>query len=183
MKRTLLAIVASACAVGAVHTATDGTLGATSTGSVTITATVPQPANPDGARITGLQDVTIANWDGSSLFTWPMSVCLYHKGPTASIRVTQTSGLATGSSRLRLAAPSGEGFPIIFRLKPQPDAQEVAFDDSGSSHLGTFNRVTQDCSSGARSDLRVNIPARENGLNGLPAGAYTGVFTVQIANE
>ncbi len=183
MKRTLLAIVASTSAAGAAYTATDGTLGATSTGSVTITATVPQPANPTGTRISGLQDVSLGNYTGAAK-TASTEFCAYHSSPQARMTITQPGNTDLTTFMLRDPAVSTNAILIHFLLTPPGSSTPTTFATHRTSPIGlayVFNRVSQDCSEGGRTALEVM--AQANSGDPQPAGNYTGTFQIVLAND
>src|SRR5688572_470390 len=85
------AVLASCFGSGQAIAASQGTLGATSTGSVVITASVP-----NRARITGLADVTFANQDPGTLASDAQDVCVWSNTATKEYTITASgSGAAS----------------------------------------------------------------------------------------
>ncbi len=87
-----VAIVVAALASAPAMAATQGTLGATSTGSVAISASVP-----NRARITGLTDVAFTSQDPNTAASNAQSICVWSNTATKGYTVT-ASGSGTSSA-------------------------------------------------------------------------------------
>src|SRR5262245_5627324 len=73
--------------------ATQGNLGATSTGSVAITASVPSRV-----RITGLADVAFTNQDPGTDASNAQDVCVWSNTATKGYTITATGSSAAGAN-------------------------------------------------------------------------------------
>ena len=85
------AVVLGGLPAGQAMSATDGALGATSTGTVSISASVPTRA-----RITGLSDVAFTNQDPGTPAASAQDVCVWSNTATKAYTITATgSGTAS----------------------------------------------------------------------------------------
>lgn len=93
---TALAMVSGLLYVSAPYAATQGTLGATSTGSITI-----QVTKPAYARISNLVDLTVPSWStGSGDITLTSDVCVYSTRPAGGYTIRATGSGANGAFSL-----------------------------------------------------------------------------------
>src|SRR4051794_40591325 len=91
LHRASFACMLVSLANGAASAATQGTLGATSTGSVTINASVP-----NRIQLTGLSDVSFLNQDPAVAAANSQNVCVWSNTNTKGYYVTATgSGAAS----------------------------------------------------------------------------------------
>src|SRR5689334_1477427 len=82
---------ASIALASAAHAATQGTLGSTSTGSITINASVP-----NRIQLTGLSDVSFTNQDPAVAGANAQNLCVWSNSATRGYYVTATgSGAAS----------------------------------------------------------------------------------------
>jgi len=98
------AVSAGSLVAGPAFAATQGSLGATSTGTVSITASVP-----NRARITGLTDVSFANQDPSTAASNAEDVCVWSNTATKAYTITAT-GSGSGSA---FTLSNGSGTVIV----------------------------------------------------------------------
>src|SRR4051812_41058508 len=85
----------SAIASQASATPVQGTLGATSQGSILITASVP-----NRARITGLTDVTFASQDPNTAASGAQNVCVWSNTATKAYTITASGSGASSAFTL-----------------------------------------------------------------------------------
>ena len=186
MKHYIFPILASTVAATVGFAATDGTLGATSTGSVTITATVPQPANPTGTRISGLQDMDFGSYDGRG-GTKSIQFCLYHSSPTATLTLTQPT---LGDQSFRLLPPNpgndSTAIPIVFELLwPFGTTIPTQLTSTANTISATqFNRDSVTCENGGKTTLTARLADFGRSDWGGAAGAtYSGAFQLVISTN
>lgn len=154
--------------------ATDGTLGSTSTGTLNVTATVPEPQNPTGARISGLQDFTFGDYTGSRM-QLVKDLCVYHSSTTARLTVSQVGRPA--STPLALVGPSNQTIPIALQFYAVTSGVELR--TSGETYERQWNIDSQTCSTGGVALITAVL------LEGArpAAGAYSGQFQLVIAPQ
>lgn len=164
--------------------AIDGELGPTSTGQITITATI-EAANVNAVRVSGASDLVLPTIDAQADAGLPFSarqaattICLYHTAPRFSLQVTQA---VPGFSFLL----NGPGEPIPFRvaienLDVTGGATSVIFNNGASVSNLVSNRESETCATGPRAVLsafRDPVPANQRN------GAYSGVVSIIMAAE
>ena len=173
----LCAALASGFASGPAFAASQGTLGSTSTGTVSISASVPSRA-----RITGLSDVAFTNQDPGTPASNAQNVCIWSNTATKGYTVT-----ATGSG-------SGSAFTLTNGSGTVPYSVEWAASSgqtSGSALLSgtatgtlTTTAVNQTCSvaPATTASLIVNIATAD--LSTMDAGtSYTGTLTLVVTPQ
>jgi len=94
-RRATVAIVCAALLAGSANAATQGTLGATSTGTISITASVAARA-----QITGLQDVTFSAVDPTVAASNAQSDCVWTNTLNGGYSITATGSGASGAFTL-----------------------------------------------------------------------------------
>jgi hypothetical protein len=162
---------------GSAQAATDGTLGATSTGSVVINATVPS-----SVRISGLDDVNFSNQDPAVAASNAQNVCVWSNTATRGYRITASGNGAASAFTLQ----SGALAPVPYSVQ----WDDVSGQTSGSALTATTALTGQtsaatssNCSSGSESaSLIVGITTAN--LQTMQSGAtYTGTLTLLVAPE
>lgn len=155
--------------------ATQGTLGATSTGSVVITASVP-----NRARITGLNDVTFTNQDPNTAATSAQNVCVWSNTATKGYTITASGSGATGAFTLANAA-------LIVPYSVQWAASTgqtsgTALSNGISSATLISTATNQSCASGPASSASLVVNIGTSDLGGMQAAtSYTGTLTLLVA--
>ena len=173
-----VAFAAMAASGGVAFAATQGTVGATSTGSLNITLTIPQLV-----RITGLTDITMPTWDGSTDIQGTDNVCVF----SSTRRYTVT---ATGSG-------ASSAFTLADGTAPTPNtiayAVEWAASSGASSGTGltsgtaltaqTTNATSTTCAGGTNATVIVKITSAN--LSAAPSAGtnYTGTLTLVVAPD
>lgn len=155
--------------------ATDGTLGATSTGSLVVTITVPPLL-----RVTGLADRALGTWNGSSDMNSNDDVCIYSNVTSGSYKVTATG---TGTGGAFTLANGGSALPYkVFWNDVTGTTGEVEL-TAGTALTGQtgYNNTSQTCGGGSNADFHIRILATE--LSNVPSGAYTGNVSFLIENN
>jgi hypothetical protein len=148
--------------------ATQGTLGATSTGTSDISLTIPEQF-----RISNLQDVSFGTWNGGDLSSH-QNTCIYHNGD-GSYSITATS--STGSFALQKGSDFIP-FEVYFNNAPTPSGGTNLPYNSATPTTGG-NTTSSDCSTGGLSaNIRVRIA--EANLQAANAGAYNATLSLII---
>jgi len=161
---------------------TDGTLGATSTGTADIAVTIPNMA-----KITGVETVTVAYpATGGNVDTFK-DVCVYSNFATAN----RYSVKVNGGSNPKVTSPTA-GFYIGRAATDQEIAYTIEWNDAAGTTgaVGVTHNTplttqsgsnSPDCGSADNASYRVQIA--EAGLLAVKAGAYTGTITILITPE
>lgn len=157
--------------------ATDGSLGATSTGTVKVTASVP-----NRVELSGLTDVAFTNQDPASAASNAQNVCVWSNTSTGGYHVTAT-GSGTGSAFT--LANGALTVPYSVQWAGSTGQTSGSPLTSGTALTGlTSTAVNPTCSAGpaTTASLIVNIAATD--LQTMKASTtYTGTLTLVVAPE
>ena len=171
------ACIAALMANGTALAATQGSLGTTSTGSISIGASVP-----NRVQISGLADVSFANQDPATPAANAQNVCVWSNTSTRGYNVT-----ATGSG-------AGSAFTLAGGASTVPYAVEWAGSSgqssgtaltSGAALTGLTSTATSaTCASGPSSSASLIVRISSANLQTMEAAtAYTGTLTLVVAPE
>ncbi|WP_174291546.1 hypothetical protein [Sphingomonas bacterium] len=179
--KSLFFPVALACvAVGLTATpalaSTQGTLGATSTGNITITVTVP-----NRVQITGLNDVAFTNVDPSTTATNAQSNCVWSNTATKGYTITATGSGTSGAFTLA----SGALTPVAYSVQwNQSTGQSSGTALTAATASSTFNSTatTPTCATApaTSSSLIVSITSAQL-LTMASQTSYTGTLTLLVS--
>lgn len=179
MRLLMLGGVAAGCfaAAPASATATQGSLGATSTGSITITASVP-----NRARITGLTDVTFANQDPTSAASSAQDVCVWSN--TATKNYTITASGSGASNAFTLSNGSGTVPYSVEWAASSGQTSGTALTKGTASSTLTSGAVNQTCSSAPTASATLLVKIGTTDLALMTAGSdYTGTLTLLVTPQ
>jgi hypothetical protein len=182
LNRRIVALAATlACSVPAgqalAATPTQGTLGATSTGVITITASVP-----NRARITGLTDVSFLNQDPGSAASSAQDVCVWSNTATKAYTLTATgngassaftlsNGTTTVPYSVEWAATSGQ-------------SSGTALTAGTATAPPTSGAVNQTCSSAPAASATLLVKISTTDLGTMTAGSnYAGTLTLVVTPQ
>ena len=157
--------------------ATQGTLGATSTGSISISVSVP-----NRARITGLTDVTLTNQDPNSAINSAQNICVWSNTATKKYGITATGSGTASAFTLANAALTA---PYSVQWSGSSGATTgTALSAGVASTSFTSTATEQSCTSGPTSSasLIVNLSTTDLGLM-QAATNYTGTLTLVITPQ
>lgn len=171
------AALASVLAAGQASAATQGTLGATSTGSVTITASVPSRA-----RITGLSDVDFLNQDPGSAATDAQDVCVWSNTATKAYTVTATG---SGTANAFTLSNGSETVPYSVEWSASSgDTSGTALSTGTASGSLTSGATHQTCTSGPSASASLIVGISTADLGTMSAGSnYTGTLTLLVTPQ
>lgn len=157
---------------------TQGAFGTTSTGSVTINASVP-----GRVRISGLDDVSFANADPSVAATDAQDVCVWSNTSTRGYSITAT-GSGTGSA-FTLSNGVDPDVPYTVGWAQSSGQTSGTSLTAGSALTGqTSSAVTSDCSAGPAASASLIVTIGSPTLQSMVAGvSYTGTLTLVVAPE
>lgn len=177
MARILLGLSLAALATPA-GAATQGTLGATSQGSVTITATVP-----NRAQITGLTDINFTNADPTTNAVATQNDCVWSNTATKGYSIKASGSGTAGAFTLS----SGALTPIPYSVQWNQSSGQSSGTalTAGTALAGLVSTATSPtCSSGpaTTSSLVVSI-ASSDLQNMVAATSYTGTLTLLVTPQ
>lgn len=179
LHRLVTAILLVAMSKGApVLAATQGTAGSTSTGSVTITASVP-----NRTQITGLTDISFANADPTTTATSTQNDCVWSNTATKGYSIKATGSGTAGAFTLA----SGALTPVPYTVQWSQTSGQASGTSltAGSALTGQVSTATTPtCSSGpsSTSSLIVSIAASDL-QNMVAATSYTGTLTLLVTPQ
>lgn len=171
-------VAASLLLTGPALAATDGSLGTTSTGSVTINASVP-----GRVRISGLTDVTFSNVDPSIAATDAQSICVWSNTSTRGYSIT-----ATGSGAASAFTLSSGALPVVpYTVEWAPTSGQTSGTSlaAGTALTGqTSTAINSDCSAGPSASASLVVSVSSPTLQSMTGGVtYNGTLTLVVAPE
>lgn len=179
--RSLAAVAACALSlvtsVSPAAAATQGTLGATSTGGISISVSVA-----NRAQITGLTDVAFTNIDPSTAATTAQSNCVWSNTATKGYSITATGSGTSGAFTLANGALS---VPYSVQWSASSGQSSGTALAAGTALAGlTSTAVNPTCSTSptTSSSLIVSIAA-PNLQNMQSATSYTGSLTLLVTPQ
>ena len=174
--RLPLAIMLGLTATGALG-ATQGSLGSTSTGSVSISASVP-----NRVQLTGLTDVAFTNQDPAVAAANAQNLCVWSNTSTKGYNVTATG---SGTSSAFTLASGSLTVPYSVEWAGSSSASSGTALASGTALTGLTSTATNPtCSTGASSTASLIIRIATASLQSMqPATSYTGTLTLVVAPE
>ena len=170
------ALLAGALDTGAVA-ATQGTLGSTSTGTVSISASVP-----NRIQLTGLTDVAFTNQDPSTAATNAQNVCVWANTSTKGYNVTATGSGSSGAFTLANGAAT---VPYSVQWAGSSGAASGSALATGTALTGLISTATNPtCSAGPASSASLIVNLSAVNLQSMQAAtSYTGTLTLVVAPE
>lgn len=153
--------------------ATQGTVGATSTGDLDITVTIN-----DGVRISNLTDV-VTTFDGTNDIADTQSVCVYRNG-TGLYAITATGDGGVGGNEFIIDTVAADELDYTVQWNDGTGAVGMT---SGTQLTGQQNADVADpnCAGGDTANLTIGVLASD--MVAAPSGVYTGTLTLVVAPE
>ena len=179
LKRAGLFVAILACGFGSTPAiaASQGTLGATSTGSVTITASVPTRA-----RITGLSDVAFTNQDPATAASSAQNLCVWSNTATKAYTVT-----ATGSGTASEFTLSNGTATVPYSVQWAPSSGQTsgsALTAGTASASLTSTATHQACTSGPPASASLVVEISTTDLSTMSAAtSYTVSLTLLVTPQ
>lgn len=175
--RLIAANLVALAFAGSAQAATQGSLGSTSTGSVSISASVP-----NRVRISGLSDVAFTNVDPTIDASNAQNVCVWSNTSTRGYNLTASGSGAANAFTLTNASVT---VPYSVEWSNTSGQSTGTALSSGTALTGQTSAATNaNCASGpsASASLIVKIAAAD--LQGMQAStSYTGTLTLLVAPE
>ena len=174
---TSVGIALTAATATPAFAATQGTLGATSSGSVTISASVP-----NRARITGLADVSFLTQDPNTAATNAQNVCVWSNTATKGYTIT-----ASGSGAANAFTLANGALTVPYSVQWAATSGQTTGTalTAATASAGLVSTATnQTCASGPTSSasLIVNIATTDLGTM-QAATTYTGALTLVVTPQ
>lgn len=159
------------------HAATQGTLGATSQGSIDISASVA-----NRARITGLSDVAFVNQDPSTAASSAQNVCAWSNTSTRAYTITAT-GSGTGSAFTLANGAATVPYSVEWNASSGQTTGSAL--NTGTASGSLVSAAThQSCTSGPSSSASLIVRIAAADLSTMPAAtAYTGTLTLLVTPQ
>jgi len=164
-----------ACSLAAATTAmaaTQGTLGATSTGTTDISLTIPNQA-----QITGLADITLTPVTTAVLSTGFTTACVFANtpAPPGQYSVTATSGFGLGTV---FRASNGPNF-IVYTATWEDSVPLISPLLSGIPlPIQVGDPISQNCGGGTNAQFTISFSAPA--LQAAPPGVYLDTATLLV---
>lgn len=182
-KKTLISLaLASTALLGVINTgpalaAAQGTLGATSTGSVSITASVP-----NRARISGLSDVAFTNQDPATAASNAQNVCVWSNTATKAYTVTASG---SGSANAFTLTNGSTTVPYSVAWSSSINQTTGTALASGTASPSLISTATnQICASGPSASASLIVGISTADLDTMSAGSnYLGTLTLLITPQ
>lgn len=161
---------------GAANAATDGTLGATSTGSVGISATIPARA-----RITKLTDIAFGTVDPLIAASSSENVCVWSNTSGQGYSITAT-GSGSGSAFTLTDGSNTLNYSVEWAgTSGAPSGTALT---AGTALGGlTTTAVNPTCSTGPATTATLFVKMTAANLQAAVANAYTGTLTLVVAPQ
>jgi hypothetical protein len=173
----LCAAAASALVSTGAQAASQGTLGATSSGSVTITASVP-----NRARITGLTDVAFTNQDPATAASNAQNVCVWSNTATKAYTIT-ASGSGTASAFTLSNGTTTVPYSVEWASSTGQTSGTALTTGTASASL-TSTATNQTCASGPTASASLIVGITTANLGTMSAGSsYTGTLTLLVTPQ
>ena len=157
--------------------ATQGSLGATSTGSVAISASVPARA-----RLSGLNNVTFSSVNPANNASNAQNICAWSNTPTKGYRITASGSGAGNAFTLSAGALS---VPYTVQWHGTSGQTSGTALSAGSQSGGFVSAAThQQCSSGPAASASLIVGITATNLQTMQAATnYTGTLTLLMTPQ
>ncbi|MCH8614864.1 hypothetical protein LZ016_01920 [Sphingomonas sp. SM33] len=162
---------------GTAFAATQGTLGATSTGSISIGASIP-----NRVQISKLADVSFTNQDPSVNASNAQSVCVWSNTSTKGYNVTATG---SGTANAFTLANGALTVPYSVEWAGSSGQSSGSALTAGTALTGLTSTATNmNCASGPATSASLIVKISSANLQTMQAATtYTGTLTLVVAPE
>jgi hypothetical protein len=169
-------MLALGCGMAA-DAATQGSLGSTSTGSVSVSVSVP-----NRVQLSGLTDVAFLNQDPSVAASNAQKVCVWSNTSTRGYNIDATGSGAAGAFTLGSGALT---VPYTVEWSSSSGASSGTPLTSGTALTGLTSTATNaSCSAGPASSASLIVGISTANLQTMQASTtYTGTLTLVVAPE
>lgn len=167
-------MVSSLFATVPAHALTQGTLGTTSTGVITITATIPGLV-----QISGLTDLSFTTLDGLASAQAAENVCVWSNTATKAYKITATGNGASNAFTLGNGSNAAIPYSVSWANTTGATSGTSLVSGTASSSF-TSAALLPACGGGASSTLLVGITAANQNTM-VSDLSYTGTLTLLVA--
>lgn len=174
----VIAMLSSVLPVVSAHAATQGTIGATSTGTVTINATI------NGlVQISNLSDLTFTTLDGTTDAQLTENVCVWSNTSTRSYTIRATGDGASSAFTLASTGHSPVPYSVAWANSSTATAG-TALATTTASAAFTSTAITPLCVAGASPTAKLFVGITGANQSTMVANAaYTGVLTLLVTPQ
>jgi spore coat protein U-like protein len=176
LKRTMLVGATVLALPGAASAATQGTSGATSTGSVTISATVP-----GRVQISGLSDVAFGTVDPVSAAAQAQNVCVWSNTSGRGYSVT-ASGSGAGNAFSLTDGTNTLAYGVEWAASSGQSSGTALVSGTALGILAS-TATTPTCSAGPAATASLIVKMTAASLQAAVASSYTGTLTLVVAPQ
>lgn len=175
--RLTAACVAGFLATGVAVAASQGSLGATSTGSISIGASVP-----NRVQLSGLNDVSFANQDPATAAVSPQNLCVWSNTSTKGYNVTASG---SGTANAFTLANGALNVPYSVEWSQSSGQSSGTALTAGTALTGLKSTATNAlCAAGPSSTASLIVKMSTSSLQTMQAATtYTGTLTLVVAPE
>ena len=175
--RLSAACVVGFVSAGAALAASQGSLGATSTGSVSIGASVP-----NRVQLSGLTDVSFASQDPATAALSPQSLCVWSNTSTKGYNVTASG---SGTANAFTLANGALSVPYSVEWAQTSGQSSGTALTAGTVLTGLKSTATNAlCAAGPSSTASLIVKMSTANLQSMQAATtYTGTLTLVVAPE
>lgn len=175
------AAIAGCCSLaisGPAFGASDGTIGATSTGTVSISATVP-----GRVQISKLSDVLFGTVDPTSAASKAENVCVWSNTSGRGYQITATGSGGGSSNTFALSNGTAE-LPYAVEWAGSSGQTSGTALATGTPLTGLTSTATNPtCSAGPAATASLVVKMAASDLQAAVASSYTGTLTLVVAPQ
>jgi len=176
LQRAMLVACCSFAIPGAAFAATQGTAGATSTGSVGISATVP-----GRVQISGLTDIAFGTVDPASAASKTEDLCVWSNTTGRTYQVTATG---SGGSNAFTLTDGSNLLPYAVEWANSAAQTSGTALTAGTALTGQTSTATSPtCSAGASATASLIVRMTAANLQAAVASTYNGTLTLVVAPQ
>lgn len=174
------ALVTGVLLSSSAFSATPGTVGATSTGTLDISVDVE-----DLVRISGLSDIILTfDVTGTGPITGSSTACVYRNGGgDYSIEATGSGTASAFTIQNASATPTPIAYTVGWDDAVTGTAVSAATSGTPLTGQTGANTVSDDCSTGGGANAFVEVTVPRASLSAAPAGTYNGTLTLEVSPE
>ena len=161
------------------HGASDGTEGATSTGSFDVSVEIPPRV-----RISGVADIAFGTWSGTGNLSQSDDVCIYSSEASGLYAVTVTGSGPSGSFELSDGGSGTIPFSVAWNDQTGTTGNSaVSATTPLTSQSGACDKSTS-CSSGCGSNnANFEVTIDQSDLASATTGSYSATISILIEAE
>ncbi len=172
----LIALIGGIGSAGNSYAATQGTLGATSTGTSVVTMSIAE-----AFQVSDIADIPLGAYSGTGDLNGNDDLCVYHNGDGSyRVTVTDSSTISAAAFAVEDAGNANEIAMSVFWNDTTGTVGEAAVTDGTAiTTLTGANTTISDCSAGGLS-ANIHVTLLEAALQAAPAGSYDSTLTIVV---